>query len=53
MFPYKAYIYMIQCIKGDIISTGDMILDIDPQFINLDRATENMEREALKNGKKI
>ena len=52
MFPHKAYMYMIQCIEGDIIPTGDMILDIDPQFINLDQATNDMEREALKNWKK-
>ena len=39
---------MIQCIKGDIIFTEDMILDVNPQFINLDRATNDMEWEALK-----
>lgn len=29
MFPHKAYIYTIQCIKGDIIPTEDIILDVD------------------------
>ena len=51
MFPHKAYMYMIQCIKWDIILTGNMILDVDPQFILLDRATNDMEREALKKWK--
>ena len=32
-FPHKAYIYMIQCIKGYIILTRDMIFDVASQFL--------------------
>lgn len=52
MFPRKAYTYMIQCIKGETVPSGKMVVDVDPQFINLDRATNDMEREALKKWKR-
>jgi hypothetical protein len=52
MFPRKAYTYMIQCIKGETVPTGKMVVDVDPQFINLDRTTVDMEREVLKKWKK-
>ena len=53
MFSHKTYIYMIQSIKNDIILTGDMFLDVDPQFVKLDRATNDMERKALKKWKNM
>lgn len=51
MFSFKAYIYMIQCFKGKIIPTGNMIVDVDSLFINLDWATDIMNNK--KNLKKL
>ena len=52
MFQHKAYIYINKCIKRDIIFLGDMILDVDPKFINLNRGTNDMERGTLKKWRK-
>jgi hypothetical protein len=51
MFSRKAYTYMIQCIKGETVPIGKMVVDVDPQFFNLDWATVDMEHEALKKWK--
>ena len=39
---------MIQCFNGEIIPTINMVMDVDPRFDNLHRATYIMKREALK-----
>jgi hypothetical protein len=52
MFPLKAYTYMIQCNKGETVPIGKMVVDVDSQFIKLDRTTDDMECEALKKWKR-
>lgn len=53
MFPLKACIYTIQCIKEEITVTWNMIMDVDPWFIHLDQAITSWNAKLLKFWKKI